>query len=321
MAEKTMKAIRVHTRGGPEQLVLEEVPRPVPGPGEVLVRVRAAGVNPPDWYLRGGMPLIPAELRPAVPLPFTPGTDVSGVVVALGPGATGLTEGDEVFGLLRFPGTPGGAAAYAEYVTAPVGDLARKPERLSHVAAAAVPMAGLTAHQYLFEIAGLEKGWTVLVNGAAGGVGHFVVQLALAHGARVIAVASGRHTAFLRGLGVTEVHDYTTGDPLASVRGVDLVVDTVGGPDGHRFRPVVRDGGVITPVFYGAYEADDGRDIALRGGQVRSDGRRLAALAQLLDDARLRPAVEQVFPLARAAAAHTRGEAGHLQGKLVLEVP
>lgn len=315
-----MRAVLVHAQGGPEQLVVAEVPRPAPGPGEVLVRVRAAGVNPPDWYMRGGLARIPAELRPVIPLPFVPGTDVSGVVVGLGPRVEGWAEGEEVFGLLRFPGTPGGAAAYADYVTAPVADLARKPSVLGHFEAAAVPMAALTAHQYLFEIAQLKRGETVLVNGAAGGVGHFAVQIAAAAGARVIAVASGRHETFLKGLGVAAFHDYTAADPTDAVRGVDLVVDTVGGPDAHRFRKVVRDGGRITPVFYGDYGPDDGRGLTVVGGQVRSDGGRLAELAGLIEEGLVRPAIDEVHPLDRAADAHARAERGHLRGKLVLDV-
>jgi NADPH:quinone reductase-like Zn-dependent oxidoreductase len=229
-----MKAVRVHEFGGPEVLVYEDVPRPVPGPGEVLVRVHAAGVNPPDWYRRVGYTNFPEELRPpAPPLPFIPGSDVSGTVAAVGPQVTAFREGDAVFGLVRFPSLDNAAQGYAEYVTSPVEHLALKPETVDHVHAAGVPMAGLTAYQFLFDHVRLGWDKRVLVNGAGGGVGHFLVQLAKTRRAHVIGVASGRHEAFLRGMGVDRFVDYTTTSPGETVRDVDHVFDTVGGPDGH----------------------------------------------------------------------------------------
>jgi NADPH:quinone reductase-like Zn-dependent oxidoreductase len=150
MPTNTMKAIRLHEHGGPEVLRYDEVPIPEPKPGEVLVRVHAVGVNPPDWYVREGMPNVPPEMRPPLSLPAIPGTDVSGVVAAVAADVHGLSVGDEVFGLLRFPSLEG--SAYAEYVAAPASDLARKPARIDHVHAAGVPMAGLTAWQFLIEL-------------------------------------------------------------------------------------------------------------------------------------------------------------------------
>ncbi|GGT07247.1 NADP-dependent oxidoreductase [Nonomuraea spiralis] len=318
-----MKAIRVHEVGGPEVLKLEEVPLPEPGPGEVLVRVHAAAVNPPDWYARRGFANIPASMRPEIPLPFTPGSDVSGVVAALGPGVTEWAEGDEVYGLVRFPrvGDLGGRG-YAEYTTAPVGHLARKPASVDHVAAAAVPMAGLTAYQYVHDIIGLRPGSRVLVNGAAGGVGHFAAQLAADLGAYVIAVASGRHETFLKELGVAEFLDYTKVAPEDVVRDVDCLIDTVGGPAGHRFLPVLKDGGTLSPVFHGEYHDEEAarRGIVRRGGQVHSDGPGMAALAELIDAGRLRVGVDSVFSLEEAPRAHERAERGHIQGKIVLRV-
>ncbi|WUN35933.1 NADP-dependent oxidoreductase [Kitasatospora sp. NBC_00315] len=319
-----MRAVRMHALGGPEVLRYEEVPRPEPAAGEVLVRVHAAGVNPPDWYARGGFANIPAEVRVPVPLPLIPGTDVSGVVAALGPGVTRWAVGDEVFGLLRFPSMAG--RGYAQYTTAPVTDLARKPAGLGHVEAAGVPMAGLTAYQYLFERIGLDAerapGRTVLVNGAAGGVGHFAVQLAKGLGAQVIGVASGRHEEFLRRLGVDRFVDYTTTVVGDVVRGVDHLVDTVGGPDGHRLLPVIRPGGTLSPVFLGEYHRERAHEagITFKGGQVRSDGQQMGALAALIESGRLRVGVDSVFPLERAADAHRRADRGHIQGKIVLRV-
>ncbi|MCF2532042.1 NADP-dependent oxidoreductase [Yinghuangia soli] len=322
MLPSTMHAIRLHAFGGPEQLAYEEVPVPEPGPGDVLVRVHAACLNPPDWYARTGFTAIPAELRPVLPLPYTPGSDVSGVVVAVGGGVTEWQAGDEVFGLVRFPALGDGGRGYAEYTTSPAGHLARKPAGIDHLQAAAVPMAGLTAYQFLFEHIGLRPGRTVLVNGAAGGVGHFAVQLAKAHGARVVAVASGRHEEFLRSLGADRFIDYTTTEVETAVADVDHVVDTVGGPDGHRFLSVVKRGGTVSPVFLGDYDPDRAAalGITLRGGQVRSDGAGMAALAALIDAGRLRPAIDSVFPLAEAGQAHARAAQGHIQGKIVLKV-
>lgn len=317
-----MKAVRVHEQGGPEALRYEEAPRPRAGLGEVLVRVHAACLNPPDWYARSGFAQIPEELRPEIGLPFIPGSDVSGIVVEVGAAVGGWEEGDEVFGLVRFPGNGAGGRAYAEYTTAPAHHLARKPANLSHVEAAGVPMAGLTAYQLLFDHIGLEEGHTVLVNGAAGGVGHFTVQLARSRGARVLAVASGRHEDFLRGLGADEFFDYTRTDVTEKARGVDIVIDTVGGPRGHRFLPVLRPGGVIGPVFLGDYRAERAAElgISLRPAQVHSDGRQMGELAELLERGALRVGIDSVFPLAEAAKAHERAERGHIQGKIVLDV-
>jgi len=319
---ETMKAVRVHEHGGPEVLRYEEVSTPRAGLGEVLVRVHAACLNPPDWYVRSGFPLIPEELRPKADLPLIPGSDVSGVVAEVGPAVSGWEAGDEVFGLVRFPRYNDGGRAYAEYATAPAYHLARKPENLSHVEAAGVPMAGLTAYQFLFDHIRLEEGRTVLVNGAAGGVGHFAVQLAKTRGAHVIAVASGRHKEFLRGLGADEFYDYTTTDVAEKVKDVDHLVDNVGGPHGHRFLPVLKPGGTISPVYFGDYHAEHAAELGISflPGQVHSDGRQMGELSALLKEGTLRVGIDSVFPLAEAAKAHERAERGHIQGKIILSV-
>lgn len=317
-----MKAVRVHEVGEPAVLTYEDVPRPEPRPGEVLVRVHAAGLNPPDWYARTGFANIPEEFRPALPLPFTPGSDISGVVVAVGPEVTEWAEGDAVFGLVRFPSLEDGGRGYAEYTTAPAAHLARKPANVDHVHAAGVPMAGLTAYQYLFDHARLAEGKTVLVNGAAGGVGHFLVQLAKTRGAHVIGVASGRHETFLRDLGVDRFIDYTTTAVADVVKDVDHLFDTVGGPDGHRFLPVLKRGGVISPVFYGDYHEAEAAalGITFASGQVHSDGPQMTELARLLESGDLQVGIDGVYPLPAAAQAHERAEQGHIQGKIVLQV-
>ncbi len=317
-----MKAVRMHRTGEPGVLAVEEVPRPEPATGDVLVQVHAAGLNPPDWYARKGFSNIPEELRPTFPLPYTPGSDISGVVAAVGHGVTEWQEGDEVFGLVRFPSLERGGMGYAEYTTSPALQLARKPADLDHVEAAAVPMAGLTAYQYVFDHIKLDEGRRVLVNGAAGGVGHFAVQLAKSRGAYVIGVASGRHETFLRELGVDEFLDYTTTRVEDEVRDVDVLIDTVGGPDGHRFLPVLRPGGVISPVFHGDYHRERAAKLGItfRSGQVHSDGKQMAELGRLFEEGRLRVGIDSVFPLAEAAKAHERAERGHIQGKIVLRV-
>ncbi|MFD8097700.1 NADP-dependent oxidoreductase [Streptomyces malaysiensis] len=332
----TMRAIRLHEFGGPEALRHEEVPVPEPGPGEVLVRVHAVGINPPDWYAREGMPDVPPELKPPFDLPLIPGTDVSGVVEAVAADVNGFVAGDEVVGLLRFPAALQGSA-YAEYVTAPASDLARKPAAVDHIHAAGLPMSGLTAWQFLIELGhghpspfqeaphrpmALDGETTVLINGAAGGVGHLALQLAKWKGARVIAVASGAHEAFLRRLGADEFIDYTKDRPEEVARDVDLVLDTVGGPDSRRFLRTLERGGSLYPVYFGEFDDEENAElgVTVTATQVRSNGAQLAELGRLLDAGTVRVAVDSTFPLAEARAAHERAARGHIQGKIVLTV-
>ncbi|AQW50473.1 NADP-dependent oxidoreductase [Streptomyces violaceusniger] len=336
MPTQTMKAIRLHEFGGPQVLRHEEVPVPEPGPGEVLVRVRAVGINPPDWYAREGMPDVPAELKPPMDLPLIPGTDVSGVVEAVAADVDGFAAGDEVLGLLRFPTTLQ-AGAYAEYVTAPASDFARKPAGVDHVHAAALAMSGLTAWQFLIELGhdhpspfqaaqhrpmALDREKTVLVNGAAGGVGHLALQLAKWKGARVIAVASGAHETFLRELGADEFIDYTKERPEDVARDVDLVLDTVGGPDSRRFLRTLKRGGSLYPVYFGEFDDEENAKlgVTVTAAQVRSNGAQLAEIGRLLADGTIRVAIDSTFPLEDARAAHERAAQGHLQGKIVLTV-
>jgi NADPH:quinone reductase-like Zn-dependent oxidoreductase len=329
-----MKAIRQHRFGGPDVLVYEDAPMPVPAAGEVLVRVHAIGINPPDWYLRDGYRSLPPDWQPAVTFPLILGSDVSGVVVAVAPGVTRFKVGDEVFGMLRFP-SMGDSAAYADYVAAPAAHLALKPSGIDHAHAAAAPMVALTAWQFLVELGHdvpnpLQAarhvpvplaGQTVLVNGAAGGVGHVAVQVAKLQGANVIAAASGRHAHFLRELGADDVIDYTRSPPEETVRGIDLVVDTVGGPTTGRFLQTLKAGGALFPLFplgFTGAEAAARQGYTVSATQVRSNGEQLARIAELMASNRLRIAIDSAYPLADAAAAHARAAAGHLRGKLVL---
>ncbi|MGR6968137.1 NADP-dependent oxidoreductase [Streptomyces cynarae] len=336
MPTHAMRAIRLHEFGGPEVLRFEEVPVPEPGPGEVLVRVHAVGVNPPDWYAREGMPDVPPELKPPFDLPLIPGTDVSGVVEAVAADINGFAVGDEVVGLLRFPTTLQGGA-YAEYVTTPASDLARKPAALDHVHAAGLPMSGLTAWQFLIELGhdhpspfqeaqhrpmALDSQTTVLINGAAGGVGHLALQLAKWKGARVIAVASGAHETFLRELGADEFIDYTKDRPEEVARDIDLVLDTVGGPDSRRFLRTLKRGGSLYPVYFGEFDDEENAElgVTVTATQVRSNGAQLAELGRLLEAGTVRVAIDSTFALADARAAHERAARGHVQGKIVLTV-
>lgn len=335
MSTNTMKAIRQHEFGGPEVLRYEEAPFPELKPGEVLVRVHAVGINPPDWYLREGYKDLPPEWQPAVSFPLILGSDMSGVVEAVATDVQGFSIGDEVFGMVRFP-SMGESAAYAEYVTAPASDLALKPAGIDHVHAAGAPMAGLTGWQFLIELGHNEanpfqpeshrplplNGKTVLVNGAAGGVGHLAVQLAKWKGAHVIAVASGKHESFLRELGADEFIDYTKSPPEDIAHDVDLVLDTLGGSTTGRFLRTLKRGGALFPVFIGFSDAEEAAKLGVTVSmtQVRSNGPQLVELGRLLDTGTVRVAIDSTFPLADARKAHERAARGHIQGKIVLTV-
>lgn len=336
MSTRTMKANRLHEFGGPEVLRYEDVPMPELKQGELLVCCHAVGINPPDWYLRDGYSTLPPDWRPAVPLPAIPGTDVSGVVVAVASDVRDFSVGDEVFGMLRFPSF-GESAAYAEYVAAPASDFARKPPGIDHVSAAAAPMAMLTAWQFLVDLghdqpnpfqAGPHRpvplqGKTVLVNGAAGGVGHLAVQLAKWKGAHVIAIASTAHESFLSDIGADAYVDYTKVKPEDAARDVDVVLDTVGGAGAARFLNTIKRGGALFPVYplgFSGAEHAASAGVTVSATQVRSNGAQLAELARLLDAGTIRVAIDSTFPLADARAAHERAARGHIRGKIVLTV-
>jgi NADPH:quinone reductase-like Zn-dependent oxidoreductase len=298
--------------GGPEVLKVIEQEVPEPGPGELLLEIRAAGVNPVDWKTRarGGVIGDP---------PFTVGWDVAGVVESVGRGVTRFEPGDRVFGMPRFPHE---AAAYAEYVTSPSRQLAWIPDGLGDAEAAALPLAGLTAWQALVETAGLKPGDRVLILAAAGGVGHLAVQIAKARGAYVIGTARAAKRAFLAELGADEAVDYTSEAVEERVRDADVVLDLVGGEAGEPALSALRDGGLFIAVP-SASALERLRELA--AGRVRvtnmlvePDRTGMEALAGLVERGELRVAVERTFPLAEAAAAHELGEAGRTRGKLVL---
>ena len=320
MSAHTMRAVVQDAFGGPEVLRVERVPRPAPLPTEVLVRVHAAGVNPVDWKTRQGKGMAAVLGEP----PFTLGWDVSGVVAEVGFGVTTLKPGDEVYGMPWFPRAAG---AYAEYVTAPARQFARKPAGLDHVHAAAVPLAALTAWQILVDAARVEAGQRVLVTAAAGGVGHFVVQFARYLGAEVIATASAARHAWLRELGAAETIDYTTTRFEEAVSGVDVVIDLVGDAvdrTGTRAVRVLRPGGLLVAVPGGpspeTAKAAEAAGVRVSGFLVEPEGAALRTIAELIDAGEVAVEVAETFPLERAADAHVRGEGGHTRGKLVLRV-
>jgi NADPH:quinone reductase-like Zn-dependent oxidoreductase len=304
-----MEAVRIHQYGGPEELKVEEVPRPQAAAGEVLIRVHAAGVNPVDWKIRAGYL---KDFMP-VPMPFIPGIDVSGVVEATGPGVTQFKKGDEVFGA--------GKGAYAEFAVAKESELARKPASLDHVHAAALPVAALTAWQALFNVAHLTAGQRVLIHGASGGVGSFAAQFAKAKGAYVIGTASGRNQAYLRELGVDEPIDYEKARFEDVVRNVDVVLDTQGGDTQQRSWKVLQQGGMLVSIVQLPSAEEAAKHGARSARFVRQpNAGELSEIARLVDSGKVMVAVDSVLPLSEAARAHELSQSGHARGKLVLKV-
>jgi NADPH:quinone reductase-like Zn-dependent oxidoreductase len=310
-----MRAMSVTRFGGPEVLELVDLPRPEPLPTEVLVRVVAAGVNPVDWKTRAGRGMAGVLGDP----PFVVGWDVAGVVEAVGTGVTTLTPGDEVFGMPWFPRAAG---TYAEYVTAPCRQFARKPAQLSFEQAGGLALAGLTAWQILVDTANVQPGQRVLITAAAGGVGHLATQVAKARGAIVLGTARAAKHDALRRFGVDDPIDYTTTDVAAAADQVDLVIDLVGGSAD--LVPTLRRGGLFVNVPSAA-PADLADDVRAQGARytgflVEPDHEGLFALSQIVEDGELTVEVAATFPLEHAAEAHARGETGRTTGKLVLTV-
>lgn len=300
------RAIRFHEYGSSDRLVLEPVPKARLQPDEVLVEVRYAGVNPIDWKLRSGR----IKQYMPIPLPYTPGLDASGVVTELGSSVKGFSKGQDVFGIVK--------GSYAEYAIADASDLAEKPAGVTFQEAAAVPVGALTAWQAL-EDAGVRAGQTVVVLGAAGGVGSFAVQLAKAWGAVVIGTASAKNLGFVRSLGADQAVDYAAELP-ASAREADVVVDLVGGETLERAYALAKRGGILVTVAGQASE----EKAKERGIKVLHSGRgpskHLSELAELLAKGRLHAEVGTIFPLDRAGAAQDLSETGHGRGRILLKV-
>jgi NADPH:quinone reductase-like Zn-dependent oxidoreductase len=311
-----VRAVYINEWGDRDVMQVGDVPDPPVGPDIVLVRIKAAGVNPVDSKVRGGYM---AERFP-FHFPLVLGWDAAGVVEKVGPAVTWFKPGDEVYGYCRRHHLQFGT--YAELDIVPEGFLAHKPASVSFEEAAAVPLAGLTAHQALDSL-GLRAGETLFVTGGAGGVGHFAVQLGVIRGARVIATASERNHEFVRELGGEPV-DYHGDDvtqrvcDLAATDGVDAALDLFGGEDREVAYSVLRRGGRLASVAQPPPEPREGFESHYIF--VRPAGDQLSELASLMDEGRLRPTVQEVFALEHAAEAHARLEEGHVRGKLVLRI-
>jgi NADPH:quinone reductase-like Zn-dependent oxidoreductase len=308
-----MKAVRLYEYGGSEVLQYEDAPLPAVGPGEVLIQVHAASVNPVDWVMREGY------FREFLPLSFpaTLGRDVAGVVEAVGSAVTTLQPGDAVYAWVE----PGRAGTHAEFVTVPAAQVMVKPQSLDDLHAAAVPHAGLSAWQVLFDVAGLSAGQTVLIHGAAGGVGTFAVQLARWKGARVIGTASNRNLDFLRRLGVDEAIDYTTTRFESVARDVDVVIDTQGGETQQRSWGVLKPGGIIVGMFSPPSEDEaTAHGVRRHYFALQSNPGELEELVKLIDAGHVKPIVTTVLPLSEARLAYDFSQSRHARGKIVLYV-
>jgi NADPH:quinone reductase-like Zn-dependent oxidoreductase len=308
-----MQAIRVHQYGGADQLRLEQVARPKPRDGEVLVRVRAAGVLPADWKMRQGFfkNIYPASF------PYTPGSAFAGVVAEVGTGVTAFAPGQAVFGR-----TNGGA--YAEYTAVSPATLARKPDAISFEEAATISGGATVAWAALLDNGGMRPGQLVLVHGAAGGVGLFAVQFARLHGAHAIGTASAANLEFVRSLGAERAIDYAAAPFEQVVRDVDLVLDTIGGPTLRRSFEVVRPGGTIVSLL-----EPPPQDLAQARGiqaiqnsvtQPFPSAELLATIADLLDSHQIHAFVGARLPLSEARRGQLLSEAGHGRGRIVLTV-
>lgn len=311
-----MRAIVLKGPGGIEQLVEKEFPLPIQGPGEVLIRVKAISINPVDVKTRMGKG---AYGRIRTEDPIILGWDVSGVVESDAPG---FTKGDEVFGMVRFPGH---GKAYAEYVAAPAADLAKKPSGISHTDAAASCLACLTAWQALTKHTRLKPGMRVLVHAAAGGVGHFALQVAKHFGAYVIGTASAANRDFVLGIGADEHVDYKAQALTDAVRDVDVVLDTIGGDNIDKSLPVMRKGGTIISIPSGLSESvsDKAKAMGVNGifFLVHSSGGDMTEIASLLENGAVKPYVSQVFPFVEMGQAHLQIESGRTRGKVALTLP
>lgn len=310
---REMNAVRFHTYGGPEVLVYEPAPRPKTGADDVLIKVHATSVNPVDWKVRKGY----VREHLALTMPYIPGWDYSGVVEEVGANVHNIKPGDAVFGREEI----GRMGAYAEYIAARAAFVARKPQSLDHTAAASIPIAALTAWQSLFDIGHLERGQRLLIQGAAGGVGTFGVQLAKWKGAFVIGTASERNQQFLRELGADEVIDYNKTPFEDAVHDVDMVFDCVGGEVQQRSLNVIKPGGMLVTIV-GApdHKAAAAKGVRAGGGMARPDAGQLAEIARLVVAGTVKPVVSTVLPLAEARKAHELSEGGHTRGKIVLKV-
>lgn len=310
MSTGEMKAVHIHKTGGPEVLQFEDVPRPEPGPHEVLVRVHAAGVNPADWKIREGQ-------FGQIALPAIMGIDFSGEIDALGPEVPEFRVGEAVFGSVADE-----SGSYAEYALAPVSQIIEKPSGLDHVQAAAMPVPSLTAWQALFDTAKLEAGQKILIHGVAGGVGSFAAQFAKWKGAYVFGTASSANADLARSLGVDQFIDYRSTRFEDVARDVDVVFDTIGGETQERSWKVLKKGGVLVSIVQPPSETTAAAH-GVRGFFMSEDAKRMDELMQiagLVASGRVKVNVETILPLREARKAQELSQSGHAHGKIVLAI-
>jgi NADPH:quinone reductase-like Zn-dependent oxidoreductase len=305
-----MKALRIHAHGGPEVMRIEEVPVPSPGAGQVLIRVRAASVNPADWKIREAK-----SAASAGNLPRVLGRDASGEVAAVGAGVTGVKEGDRVAGVAD----RGGDGTHAEYALLPASAIAARPERVDDAFAAALGVAGMSAYIPLVEDAKLAAGQRVLVQAGAGGVGGIAIQIARHLGAEVSATCSPANADYVRALGAHQVIDYTR-QPLEPLAGTfDVVLDTLGGEAHVRSQALLKPGGVMVCLNAAAVPAHAPRaDVRIVTSRIVTTRERLEPLFGWAASGAVKSTVTKRFPLAQAAEAYAEVQTGHARGKLVL---
>jgi NADPH:quinone reductase-like Zn-dependent oxidoreductase len=308
-----MKAIVIHEYGGPEVLKYEEVPRPEPKEDQILVRVIAAGVNPVDGLIRSGM--FGKDSKAAFPMIL--GGDIAGIVDKVGSKSTKFKAGDPVFAYVSLENSGG----YAQYAVTTEGETALKPKSLTYVEAAAVPIVALTAWQALIDTAKLTPEQTVLIHGGSGGVGTFAIQIAKAHGARVIATASTANQDLLKQLGADVSIDYTKQKFEDVAKDVDVVLDSIGKDTLARSHGVVKTGGFIVSLV-ARPDRDELNKRGIRGAalSVEPNSDELAEIGKLIDEGKIKVIVSQTFPLSEAIKAQEQVATGHTRGKIVLKI-
>ncbi len=319
-----MRAVGIKKFGGPEVLEILDVPKPSPKADEILIQIMASGVNPVDWKIRGGY------LKDVLPheFPVILGWDAAGTVEEIGSSSSNFKVGDNVFSYTRLPTVSSGT--YAEFIAVPANQVALMPKNLSFEESAAIPLAGLTAYQSLFEAGKLQKGETVLIHGASGGVGSFAVQLAHNAGATVIATASRKNHEYLNKLGANEVIDYTNvdfRDVISSLYpdGINLVFDCVGGSTLKRSCDILKPGGRLVNIVQNDDQNQVEEQLKKSGSSyhyvfVSPNAAQLAELSKMAEEGKLHPDIAATFSLDNVEAAHKLSESGHTRGKIVLKI-
>jgi NADPH:quinone reductase-like Zn-dependent oxidoreductase len=307
-----MKTQRFHAFGGPGVLKMEELPRPDLGEEELLVKVMAAGVNPVDYKIREGKyPAVKAD-----DLPYVPGREIAGTVEACGGLVDEWKVGDAIFAMLGID-----RGGYAEYAIVKDSEAAPKPRSLDFVAAASVPLAGLTAWQGLFRYGELKAGQRVLIHGGSGGVGHFAIQFAKVIGAYVITTVSAQHIDFVRSLGADEVIDYKAQRFEDVVKDVDLVYDLIAGETQERSWGVLKRGGImVSTLAEPSQEKARAKGVRAMRYTVKENGGELEEIGRLIDEGKVKPKIARTYGLAEAASAQDYVEQGHTEGKVVLKI-